>query len=278
MSRIANCFAALRRENRAAFIPFVTGGDPDLETSLAIVTRLADAGADIIELGVPFSDPMADGPAVQASSVRALRAGTTLPKVLALVRAFRERHAKTPIVLMGYYNPIHAYGPDRFVADAAAAGVDGLIVVDLPMEEDGPLRRKAAGVGIDLVRLIAPTTDDRRLKTLVAGASGFLYYVSIAGITGTKNFDPADVGQALARIRRQTDIPCAVGFGIKTPEQAAVIARLADAAVVGSSIVNRIAIGLADGSAKAALVEDVISFSTSLANSVHAARTASVVQ
>lgn len=278
MSRLANCFAALRRSNRAAFIPFVTGGDPDIETSLAILAKLGAAGADIIELGVPFSDPMADGPAVQASSLRALRAGASLRKVLGLVRDFRKRDASTPIVLMGYYNPIHSYGPDRFVEDASASGVDGLIVVDLPMEEDEILQRRTADAGLDLVRLVAPTTDDRRLNAVVAGASGFLYYVSIAGTTGTKSFSEGDVRESLARIRRVSDIPCAVGFGVKTPEQAAIIARIADAAVVGSSIVNRIADAVARGSSKAALVEDVISFSTSLADSVHAARSASVVE
>lgn len=278
MSRLAECFAALRRANRAAFIPFVTGGDPDIDTSLAILAKLGAAGADVIELGVPFSDPMADGPAVQASSLRALRADATLAKVVGLVRDFRTQNKTTPVVLMGYFNPIHAYGADRFVKDAAAAGVDGLIVVDLPMEEDEPLRKLAAKAGIDLVRLVAPTTDDRRLKSLAAGASGFLYYVSIAGITGTKSFNEADVRRAIARIRNASDIPCAVGFGVKTPEQAAAIARIADAAVVGSSLVNRIADGLAKGSSKSAIVDDVVSFAALLAKSVHAARTATVVE
>lgn len=241
MSRLGDTFARLKQEGRAAFIPFVSGGDPDMETSLAILEALPRCGADIIELGMPFSDPMADGPAVQASSTRALKAGAALPKVIELVRKFRNKDGKTPIVLMGYFNPIHAYGTARFARDAAVAGVDGLIAVDLPIEEDEVLRVPAAAQGVDLVRFVTPTTDAARLARILEAASGYLYYVSVAGVTGTKSFDEADVAAALARIKAATSLPVAVGFGIKTPEQAAAIARLADGVVVGSALVNRIA-------------------------------------
>src|SRR5580658_11134073 len=221
MSRIAARFAELRKANRAAFVPFITAGDPDADTSFAILERLPKAGADLIELGVPFSDPMADGPAIQASSLRALKGGMTLAKTLDLVQRFRRKNTTTPIVLMGYYNPIHRYGTARFARDAAAAGVDGLITVDLPPEEDEVLRIPAAAQGLDVVRLATPTTDAKRLGTVLSGASGFLYYVSIAGVTGTKNFEADDVREAVARLKASTELPCAVGFGIKTPEQAA---------------------------------------------------------
>ncbi|HEV2562940.1 MAG TPA: tryptophan synthase subunit alpha [Rhizomicrobium sp.] len=272
MSRIAERFAALKRENRAAFIPFITAGDPDADTSFEILQELPAAGADLIEIGIPFSDPMADGPAIQASSLRALQAGMTLPKVLELVRRFRKTDSKTPIVLMGYYNPIHAYGTARFAKDAAQAGVDGIITVDLPPEEDEVLRVPANAHGLDIVRLATPTTNDIRLNTIVNGASGFLYYVSIAGVTGTKDFAQSEVEAAVARVKAQSGLPCAVGFGIKTPEQAAGIARFADAAVVGSAIVTHIAECAAHGASRANLVKDVLKFCTSLANSVHAAR------
>jgi len=233
---------------------------------------LPAAGADLIELGVPFSDPMADGPAIQASSLRALHAGMTLPKVIELVRRFRKTDSKTPIILMGYYNPIHAYGTARFAKDAAQAGVDGLITVDLPPEEDEVLRVPVNSHGLDIVRLATPTTNDIRLNTIVKGASGFLYYVSIAGVTGTKDFAQGEVQTAVARMKSQSGLPCAVGFGIKTPEQAAGIARFADGAVVGSAIVSHIAECTANGASRATLVKDVLKFCTSLANSVHAAR------
>jgi tryptophan synthase alpha chain len=270
MSRIAQRFADLRASNRAAFVPFITAGDPDRETSLEILKRLPEAGADLIELGVPFSDPMADGPAIQASSMRALKAGMTLAKVLDMVRAFRTTDGTTPIVLMGYVNPVHAFGLERFVEAAAQAGVDGLITVDLPPEEDEILRKPATVHGLDIIRLSTPTTDDNRLVTILNGAGGFLYYVSIAGVTGTKSFSAGDVKAALARFRVRTQIPVAVGFGIKNTAQAAEIARFADGAVVGSAIVTKIAEASAAG--REALVDEVVQYCAVLAQSVHAAR------
>jgi len=270
--RIAARFAELRAAKRAGFIPFITAGDPDWETSLAILSQLPQAGADIIELGMPFSDPMADGPAIQASSLRALKSGMSVKGTLSLVECFRKVDKTTPIVLMGYYNPIHAYGVERFARDAGKAGVDGLIVVDLGPEEDAIFRAPASTAGLAIVRLATPTTDDERLRTVLHGASGFLYYVSIAGVTGTKAFTEDDVKQAVARIRRTTDLPCAVGFGIRTPDGAAAIARIADAAVVGSAIVSRIAEGLRSGEPNARLIDETLSFCRALANAVHAAR------
>ena len=272
MSRISERFAALKKAGRAAFVPFITAGDPDAETSFAIMEKLPAAGADLIELGAPFSDPMADGPAVQASSLRALKAGASMLKTLEMVRKFRKADQTTPVILMGYYNPIHHYGTAKFARDAGAAGVDGLITVDLPPEEDEVLRVPANAHGIDIVRLLAPTTDDHRLKTVLTGASGFLYYVSVAGVTGTKSFDPAEVDAALKRIHAASPLPCCVGFGIRTPEQAAQIARIADGAVVGSAIVSRIAELSANGAKAPELVKDVAGFCKSLADSVHAAR------
>jgi tryptophan synthase alpha chain len=277
MSRIAARFAELQRHDRAAFIPFLTAGDPSLETSFAILEKLPAAGADLIELGVPFSDPMADGPAIQASSLRAIKAGMTLPKVLELVRRFRKSDKQTPVVLMGYFNPIHAYGAARFAVDAASAGVDGLITVDLPPEEDAVLRAPASAHGLDIIRLATPTTDEARLAAILEGASGFLYYVSIAGVTGTKSYSEDDVREAVTRLKRESRLPCAVGFGVRTPEQAQAIARFADGAVVGSSIVSRIAEGLERGQRKSQLVEDVVNFCETLAKSVHAARAAAVL-
>jgi tryptophan synthase alpha chain len=264
MSRIAARFEELKKANRAAFIPFITAGDPDGETTAAMLEKLPAAGADLIELGVPFSDPMADGPAIQAASQRALKAGMTLTKVLELVRRFRKTDSKTPIVLMGYYNPIHKYGTALFVKDAVEAGVDGLITVDLPPEEDDVLRLPAASHGLDIVRLATPTTNDERLKTILNGAGGFLYYVSITGVTGTKSFADDEVHAAVARLQAATGLPCAVGFGIKTPERAAAVAKFADAAVVGSAIVDRMASG--------AKREDVLAYCAELANAVHGAR------
>ena len=265
MSRIAARFAELKKNSRAAFVPFITAGDPNAETTAAVLDKLPAAGADVIELGVPFSDPMADGPAIQASSQRALHAGMTLTKVLDLVRKFRRHDDKTPLVLMGYYNPIHHYGTARFAKDAAEAGVDGLITVDLPPEEDEVLRLPAAAQGLDIVRLATPTTDNARLATILEGAGGFLYYVSITGVTGTKTFAEADVRAAVTRLQLATGLPVAVGFGIKTPEQAAGVAMFADAAVVGSAIVERMAGG--------AVADEVISYCASLAEAVHGART-----
>jgi tryptophan synthase alpha chain len=272
MSRIGATFAALKKANRAAFVPFITAGDPDFDTAFALLSKLPGAGADIIELGIPFSDPTADGPINQASYLRALKAGMTLSKLVEMVRRFRKADGTTPIVLMGAYNPIHAYGTARFMKDAAEAGVDGLLIVDVPAEEDDVLRVPANGHGIDIVRFLAPTTDDTRLKTVLEGATGYLYYASVAGITGTKSFAEDEVRAALVRIRAQTGLPVMVGFGIKTPEQAGGIARFADGAVVGSAIVARIESHSLKGTKRADLVADVVEFCAALAKSVHAAR------
>jgi tryptophan synthase alpha chain len=269
MSRIKKRFDALKAANRAAFIPFLTAGDPDAETSAALLEKLPAAGADLIELGVPFSDPMADGPAIQAASQRALAAGMTLAKVLELVRRFRKGEAKTPLVLMGYYNPIHAYGTARFVKDAAEAGVDGLIVVDLPPEEDEVLRLPAASQALDIVRLATPTTSEARLPTVLRGAGGFLYYVSIAGVTGTKSFAEDEVRAAVTRLKAASGLPVAVGFGIKTPENAAFVAGVADGAVIGSAIVDRLA---ASAGPRDARVKHTLDYCAQLADAVHSAR------
>jgi tryptophan synthase alpha chain len=270
MSRLAKKFASLRKEGRAAFVPFITAGDPDMETSFAILEKLPAAGADVIELGMPFTDPMADGPAVQASSLRALKSGATMAKVLKMVEKFRKKDRDTPVVLMGYYNPIHAYGTARFARDVAAAGVDGLIVVDLPVEEDEVLRVPALAQGVDLVRFVTPTTDDDRMKRIVGEASGYLYYVSVAGVTGTKAVPEDEVRAALSRVKAATSLPCAVGFGIRSPEQAAAVARVADGVVVGSAIVNQVAANLNGGREK--IIAEVLGLIRSLAGSTHAAR------
>lgn len=274
MSRLAAKFAALKQEGRAAFVPFITAGDPDMETSFAILDKLPAAGADVIELGMPFTDPMADGPAVQASSVRALKAGATMAKVLEMVKKFRRADKDTPLVLMGYYNPIHAYGTARFARDAAAAGVDGLIVVDLPVEEDEVLRVPAKAQGVDLIRFVTPTTDEARLKRIVADASGYLYYVSVAGVTGTKAVPEEEVRQAMARVRAATGLPCTVGFGIRSPEQADAIAKVADGVVVGSAIVGKVAANLDSKleGGRDRIVAEVLALVTALAGSTHAAR------
>ncbi len=237
-TRIDRRFAALKDEGRAALVTFTMAGDPDYDTSLALAKALPQAGADVIELGMPFTDPMADGPAVQAAGVRALAAGQTMSKTLALVRAFRAGDDATPIVLMGYYNPIYIYGVDRFLADAKAVGIDGLIVVDLPPEEDEELCLPALSAGLNFIRLATPTTDDRRLPAVLANTSGFVYYVSVAGITGSAAPDPTRVTEAVARIKRHTALPVAVGFGVRTAQAAAAIARGADAVVVGSALVD----------------------------------------
>ena len=273
MSRIEQRFAALRRASEAGLIAYLTAGDPDLETSARLLSGLAAAGADLVEIGMPFSDPMADGPAIQAAGQRALKAGMRLNGVLALVRRLRRDDDATPVVLMGYYNPIYRYGVEAFTRDAAAAGVDGLIVVDLPPEEAVELAEPATAAGLDIVRLAAPTSDAGRLPRIVEGAAGFLYYVAIAGITGTRAVDPDAVAAAVGRLRRFTDLPIAVGFGIKNPDQAAAVARAADAAVVGSALVERLAQNLdADGRARAGLVEAVLDDVRALARGVRAAR------
>ena len=239
--RIAKRFAALKAAGRGGFVTFLTAGDPDHKTFEKILLGLPAAGADIIELGMPFSDPMADGPAIQASSLRALKAGANMGRTLALVKSFRAQDDETPIVLMGYYNPIYIYGVDRFLEDARSAGVDGLIVVDLPPEEDEELCVPALKAGLNFIRLATPTTDDERLPTVLRNTSGFVYYVSVLGITGTKSAGEAEVKEAVERLQRHTDLPIAVGFGIKTPDAVRDIASTADAAVVGSAIVSRIA-------------------------------------
>ncbi len=270
--RIEARFAALAAEGRAAFVPFIMAADPDVETSLALLKGLPAAGADIIELGVMYSDPMADGPAIQAAGLRAKAGGARVSRTLDMVREFRAGDDETPIILMGYYNPFYIYGVEKFLADARAAGVDGLIVVDLPPEEDDELCLPALEAGMHFVRLATPTTDDARLPAVLANTSGFVYYVAIAGITGTKSADSAAVHDAVARLKRHTELPVAVGFGIKTPEQAAAIAEVADAAVVGSAIVQTIADNLDDtGRAKPDLVDTVLDFTRALADGVRGA-------
>ncbi|MEI6557822.1 MAG: tryptophan synthase subunit alpha [Rhodospirillaceae bacterium] len=271
--RIPRRFASLKAEGRAALVTFLTAGDPDAGTSLELIRGLPEAGADLIEIGMPFTDPMADGPAIQAASLRALAAGMTLAGTLALVRAFRVGDDATPVILMGYFNPIYRYGVDRFLSDAKAAGVDGLIVVDLPPEEDEELCLPALAAGISFIRLATPTTDDARLPAVLRQTSGFVYYVSITGITGTGAASDQAITEAVTRLRRHTDLPVAVGFGISSPERAAAVAGVADAAVVGSAIVSRLAKGLdARGKASAGLVEDVLAFVRELAAGVRGAR------
>src|SRR5438270_5968505 len=254
MTRIERRFAKLRAEGRAGLVIYLTAGDPNPGTSLALFEGVAEAGADLIEIGMPFSDPMADGPSIQAAGQRALRRGMTLRRTLELVRLLRQDDPDTPYVLMGYYNPIYRYGADAFARDAVAAGVDGAIIVDLPPEEDAELASPARAAGLDIVRLATPTSDEARLPAVVGHASGFIYYVAIAGITGTRSADAASVHAAVARLRRFSQLPIAVGFGIKTPAQAAAVAKTADAAVVGSVIVDRLALNLdLDGRAKPGL-------------------------
>jgi tryptophan synthase alpha chain len=246
MDRLSTRFAACAAEGRAALVTFVTAGDPDLTTSAAILRALVAAGADIVELGMPFTDPMADGPAIQLGNLRSLGSGTRLRDVLAMVADFRREDAATPIILMGYFNPILAYGPARFAVDARAAGLDGTIVVDLPPEEAGELVPDLVAQGLHLIRLATPTTDAQRLPQVLAGASGFLYYVAVAGVTGANAATAADVAEAVARLKRATDLPIAVGFGVRTPAQAAAIAVNADAVVVGSAIVDTIGAAAAE--------------------------------
>ena len=268
-SRLDRRFAALQQEGRAAFIAFVTAGDPDGETARKILFGLPAAGADVIELGMPFSDPMADGPAVQASSLRALRGGQTLHKTLDLVAAFRAQDQTTPIVLMGYYNPIYVYPRERFLDDAVAAGVDGLIIVDVPPEADDELCLPAIDRGLNFIRLATPTTDARRLPAVLANTSGFLYYVSITGITGTAAPDVTDVHAQVARIKKSTKLPVVVGFGVKSPDQARLIAAGADGVVVGSALVNAVRDSLdAEGKATGNTVPDVLNLVRNLAGAL----------
>ena len=268
-TRIDRRFAALKAEGRAALVTFLMAGDPDADTSLAIVKALPGAGADVVELGMPFTDPMADGPAIQAAGLRALHAGQTMGKTLALVRAFRAGDDATPIVLMGYYNPIYIYGVDRFLADAKAAGVDGLIIVDLPPEEDQELCLPALKAGLNFIRLATPTTDDKRLPAVLANTSGFVYYVSITGITGSATPEPGRVNDAVARIKRHTGLPVAVGFGVKTAAHARAIAAGADGVVVGSALIDALRASLdADGKATAHTVAAVADLVRQLADGV----------
>jgi tryptophan synthase alpha chain len=272
-TRIDKRFATLKQEGRAALVTFTMAGDPDYDTALAIAEALPKAGADVIELGMPFTDPMADGPAIQAAGVRALKAGQNMKKTLELVRAFRKTDDATPIVLMGYYNPIYIYGADRFLVDAKAAGVDGLIVVDLPPEEDDELCLPTLKTGLNFIRLATPTTDDKRLPAVLNNTSGFVYYVSITGITGAAAPDAGKVAGAVARIKRHTKLPVAVGFGVKTAEQARAIASGADGVVVGSALVDALRASLdKNGKAGAGTVKAVTSLVSELADGVRSAR------
>lgn len=267
--RIEARFETLRVEGRAAFVPFIMAADPDYDTSLEILKGLPGAGADMIEIGVMYSDPMADGPAIQAAGLRARAGGARVTRTLEMVRTFRESDATTPLILMGYYNPIYIYGVEKFLADARAAGVDGLIVVDLPPEEDSELCIPALEAGMHFIRLATPTTDDARLPAVLANTSGFVYYVAVTGITGTKSADTSTIHAAVTRLKRHTDLPIAVGFGIKTPEQAGAVAEVADATVVGSAIVQTIADNLdANGKAAPGLVEKVLEFTRDLSGGV----------
>jgi tryptophan synthase alpha chain len=274
-TRIDTRFTELKKQGRSAFVTFVMCGDPDLATSLAIIKSLPKAGADIIEIGMPFTDPMADGPAIQAAGLRALKAGTTLKKTIDVVRDFRSDDATTPIVLMGYYNPIYIYGVDKFLADAKAVGVDGLIIVDLPPEEDTELCLPAMKAGLNFIRLATPTTDDKRLPAVLANTSGFVYYVSITGITGSGSADTAQVAEAVARIKRHTNLPVCVGFGIRTPEAARDIAQAANGAVVGSALIDALRATLdAEGRATAKTVPAVADLTAALAQGVRGAKQA----
>ncbi|WP_027528291.1 tryptophan synthase subunit alpha [Bradyrhizobium sp. Ec3.3] len=274
-TRIDTRFAELKKQGRSAFVTFVMAGDPDPATSLEIIKALPKAGADVIELGMPFTDPMADGPSIQAAGLRALRAGMTLKKTLELVRGFRKDDDATPIVLMGYYNPIYIYGVGKFLADAKTAGVDGLIIVDLPPEEDNELCLPAMKAGLNFIRLATPTTDDKRLPAVLANTSGFVYYVAITGITGAAAADATAVSEAVARIKRHTKLPVCVGFGIRTPENARAIASYANGAVVGTALVDALKNSLdAEGRATGKTVNAVAELTASLAQGVRGAQQA----
>jgi tryptophan synthase alpha chain len=275
-TRIDIRFAALRDQGRAALVTFITAGDPDLQTSLGILKALPEAGADVIELGMPFTDPMADGPAIQASGLRALQGGQTMRKTLAMVAEFRKGDPDTPVVLMGYYNPIYVYGVDAFLRDAKAAGVDGLIVVDLPPEEDEELCLPALKAGVNFIRLATPTTDEKRLPAVLANTSGFVYYVSITGITGSAAPDADKVGAAVARLKRHSHLPVAVGFGVKNAASAAAIASKADGVVVGSALVDAIRMSLDNGKASAKTLGAVTGLVEKLAEGVRGAAKAAI--
>jgi tryptophan synthase alpha chain len=272
-TRIDTRFAELAREGRSAFVTFLMAGDPDPATSLAVIKALPKAGADLIEIGMPFTDPMADGPSIQAAGLRALKAGMTLKKTLELIRGFRADDDATPLVLMGYYNPIYIYGVDKFLADARSAGVDGLIIVDLPPEEDSELCVPALKAGLNFIRLATPTTDDKRLPAVLANTSGFVYYVAIAGITGAASADSTVVGDAVARIKRHTELPVCVGFGIRTPDAALAIAERSNGAVVGTALVDALRGSLdEEGRATGKTVSAVAELTKTLAQGVRAAR------
>jgi tryptophan synthase alpha chain len=274
-TRIDARFAALAKQGRSAFVTFLMAGDPDPKTSLDIIKALPKAGADIIEIGMPFTDPMADGPSIQAAGLRALKAGMTLKKTLEMVRGFRKDDDTTPLVLMGYYNPIYIYGVDKFLADAKSAGVDGLIIVDLPPEEDTELCIPAMKAGLNFIRLATPTTDDKRLPAVLANTSGFVYYVSITGITGSASADTRAVGEAVARIKRHTKLPVCVGFGIRTPDAARAIAENANGAVVGTALVDALRGSLdAEGRATSKTVGAVADLVSALAQGVRGAKQA----
>ena len=271
--RIARRFARLAEEGRGGLVTYLSAGDPDGERSLELLRGLPAAGADVIELGMPFTDPMADGPAIQAAGLRALAGGQTMRRTLDMVRRFRAADDATPVVLMGYYNPIYVYGNEPFLADCLDAGVDGLIVVDLPPEEDDELCLPALGAGLNFIRLATPTTDDQRLPRVLTNTSGFVYYVSITGITGAAGAAAETIGRAVARLQRHSALPVAVGFGIKSPEDAAAVARVADAAVVGTALIERLAANLDDaGRARPGLVDAVLGLVSDLARGVRAAR------
>lgn len=273
MSRIATRFAALKKEGRGALVTFLTGFDPDRATSLKILQGLPAAGADVIEIGVPFTDPMADGPSIQKAGLRGLKAGATVPGILDLVRELRATEKDTPVVLMGYYNPILVYGVARFCADAAAAGVDGLIIVDVPPEEADEVEPHTRANGLDLIRLIAPTTDEARLPRVLGATTGFIYYVAITGITGTRSADYASLAPAIAALKRHTDLPVAIGFGIRQPGQAAIAAKVADGAVVGTALVDTLASTLDEqGRATAETAPKVLAQVAELAQAIRAAR------
>ncbi|QOZ49985.1 tryptophan synthase subunit alpha [Bradyrhizobium sp. CCBAU 53338] len=274
-TRIDTRFAELKKQGRAAFVTYVMAGDPDPATSLEIVKALSKSGSDVIELGIPFTDPMADGPSIQAAGLRALKVGMTLKKTLELVRGFRKDDNVTPLVLMGYYNPIYIYGVDKFLADAKTSGVDGLIIVDLPPEEDDELCIPALKAGLNFIRLATPTTDDKRLPAVLSNTSGFVYYVSIAGITGAAAADANAVGEAVARIKRHTELPICVGFGIRTPEAARAIAEKADGSVVGTALVDALKNSLdGEGRATAKTVNAVAELTAALSQGVRAAKQA----
>lgn len=267
-SRITRCFDRLASQKRKAFVAFLTGGDPDFETSKQLISGLPEAGVDVIEIGIPFSDPMADGPAIQASSQRSLKNGMTLPATLELVRQFRKRDNATPIVLMGYFNPIYRFGADRFVQESVAAGVDGLIIVDLPPEEDAELCEPALTAGLHWIRLVTPSTDDERIDAVLRNVSGFVYYISVYGVTGTRSATTDHIGDAVTRLRKHTDLPLAVGFGIKSPEHAKSVAEQADGIVIGSAIVDLIRENLANNTPTDILVDQVHQYVREIAEAV----------